>query len=168
MGAEDPPLGAQLSLYLLDTTVLIAHLRGNETVTNTLLELLAGGHSLATSCVNVAEVERGIRPKERKAAEALLGRLRFLETTREAATRAGRYQAQFERRGVPIHTADALVAGTARAHGAILVTYDVRDFPVRDVKVEIPPPTDTSAAGLVNAPDDAGLRRGEQAPAAES
>ena len=141
MGAEDPPLGAQLSVYLLDTTVLIAHLRGNETVTTTLLELLAGGHSLATSCVNVAEVERGIRPKERNAAEALLGRLRFLETTREASIRAGRYQAQFERRGVTIHTADALVAGTARAHGAILVTANGQDFPMRDIKVEIPPPS---------------------------
>ena len=141
MGAEDPPLGAELSLYLLDTTVLIAHLRGNETVTTTLLELLAGGHSLSTSCVNVAEVERVIRPKERRAAEALLGRLRFLETTREAAIRAGRYEAQFERRGVTIHAADALVAGTARAHGAILVTDNVGDFPMRDVTVEISPPS---------------------------
>ena len=66
-------------------------------------------------------------------------RLRFLETTREAATRAGRYQAEFERRDVTIHTADALVAGTARAHGAILLTDNVRDFPMRDIKVEAPP-----------------------------
>jgi len=140
VGSQDAAHGdARLSLYLLDTTVLIAHMRGDEATTSLLLDLLADRHSLGTTCVNVAEVERGIRPKERKAADALLTRLRFLETTREAATRAGRYQAEFDRRGVTIHTADALVAGTARAHGAILLTDNVRDFPMRDIKVEVPP-----------------------------
>lgn len=141
MGAEDAPHGvARLSLYLLDTTVLIAHLRGDQAATSFLLDLLADRHALGTSCVNVAEVERGIRPKERRAAAALLSRLRFLETTREGAVRAGRYQAEFEKRGRTIHTADALVAGTARAHGAILVTDNVSDFPMRDVRIEPLPP----------------------------
>jgi predicted nucleic acid-binding protein len=141
VGAEDAPHGvARLSLYLLDTTVLIAHLRGDQAATSFLLDLLADRHALGTSCVNVAEVERGIRPKERRAAAALLSRLRFLETTREGAVRAGRYQAEFEKRGRTIHTADALVAGTARAHGAILVTDNVSDFPMRDVRIEPLPP----------------------------
>ncbi len=87
----------------------------------------------------MAEVERGVRPKERKAATDLLSRLRFLETTREAAVRAGRYQADFSKRGRTVHTADALVAGTAGAHGAILMTDNVDDFPMRDVRVEAPP-----------------------------
>jgi predicted nucleic acid-binding protein len=140
LGSRDAPhRGGLLSLYLLDTTVLIAHLRGDEAVTDLLPELLAAGHWLGTSCVNIAEVERGIRPRERKAASALLERLGFLETGREAAVRAGRYQAAFEKRGRTIHTADALVAGTARAHGAILLTDNMRDFPMKDVKVEAPP-----------------------------
>jgi predicted nucleic acid-binding protein len=139
VGSEDPAHGvAGLSLYLLDTTVLIAHLRGDEAVTGLLLDLMADHHSLGTSCVNVAEVERGIRSKERKAASALLARLHFFETNREAATRAGCYQADCAKRGVTVHTADALVAGTARAHGAILLTDNVRDFPMLDVKVEAP------------------------------
>jgi hypothetical protein len=33
--------------------------------------LQAGNHSLGTSCVNVAEVERRVRPKERKAVTAV-------------------------------------------------------------------------------------------------
>lgn len=137
LGEKDPEHGvARLSLYLLDTTVLIAHLRGDSAATELLLDLVAGNHSLGTTCVNVAEVERGVRPKERKAVTALLTRLRFLETTREAAVRAGRYQAEHEKRGRTIHTADALVAGTARAHGAILLTDNVGDFPMRDVRVE--------------------------------
>jgi predicted nucleic acid-binding protein len=140
VGPEDAAHGvARLSLYLLDTTVLIAHMRGDEAVTSFLLELLADRHVLGTSCVNVAEVERGILPRERKAALALLSRLRFVETTREAATRAGRYQAEFDGQGVTIHTADALVAGTARAHGAILLTDNLQDFPMKDIRVEAQP-----------------------------
>ena len=140
MGSQDAADGtAQLSLYLLDTTVLIGHLRGDEAVVKLLLDLLADQHSLGTSCVNIAEVERGIRPKERRAANVLLSRLCFLDTTREAAIRAGRYQAEFEKRGQTIHTADALIAGTVRAHGAILLTDNVRDFPMRDIRLEAPP-----------------------------
>jgi predicted nucleic acid-binding protein len=75
-----------------------------------------------TSCVNIAEVEHGLRPKERIAAAALLDRLEFLDTTREAARRAGRYQADSQRRGQTIQTPDALVAGTARVHLAVVVT----------------------------------------------
>lgn len=103
-----------------------------------MLDLLAGGHVLATTCVNLAEVEAGLRERERRGAEALLGRLRFLATDREAAHRAGRYQAEWARRGRTVQTPDALVAGTARAHGAVLLTHNTDDFPMGDVRVEHP------------------------------
>jgi hypothetical protein len=89
--------------------------------------------------VNVAEIERGIQPKERKAAGDLLDRLEFLSTTKEAALRAGRYQREWKRRGRTIHLADALIAGTARAHGALLLTDNADDFPMRDMRVRRPP-----------------------------
>ena len=133
-----PYRGRVLTVYLLDTTVLIGYLRGTEDVAPTLLQLLADGHTLATSCVNVAEVERGLRPRERTKGEALTDRLRFLVTNREASRRAGRYQADWARRGRTIHIANALVAGTARAHGAIVVTHNLADFPMRDLRVETP------------------------------
>jgi predicted nucleic acid-binding protein len=140
VGAQDQTdRGSSLTLHLLDTTVLIDHLRGHDGVTDFLLGLLADGHDLGTSCVNIAEVIRGTRPKQRKSVEDLLARLTFLETTLEAATRAGRYQADFAVRGITIHTADALIAGTARAHGSILITDNVDDFPMRDVQVQAPP-----------------------------
>lgn len=128
-----------MSRYLLDTTVLIAQLRGDSAVSDLLLTLLRQGHSLCTSCVNVAEVERGIQPKERKTAEGLLDRLDFLPTSKEAALRAGRYQRDWRRRGRTIHLADALIAGTARAHGAVLLTDNTDDFPMRDIRLRRPP-----------------------------
>jgi predicted nucleic acid-binding protein len=103
-----------------------------------MLRLVADGHVLGTSCVNLAEVEAGLRQHERRRAGALLDRLRFLPTDREAAHRAGRYQAEWARKGRTIRTPDALVAGTARANGAVLVTHNIDDFPMRDLRVEHP------------------------------
>ncbi len=130
--------GCVLTVYLLDSTVLIGFLRDIPGIASDLRQRLDGGHVLATSCVNIAEVERGLRPKERRRAEGFLDALRFLPTDREAARRAGRYQADFAGRGLTIHTPDALVAGTARAHGAVLLTHNVADFPMRDLRVEVP------------------------------
>jgi predicted nucleic acid-binding protein len=103
-----------------------------------MLRLVTAGHVLGTSCVNLAEVEAGLRRHERRRAGALLDRLRFLPTDRGAAHRAGRYQAEWSRKGRTIQTPDALVAGTARAHGAILVTHNIDDFPMSDVRVQHP------------------------------
>jgi predicted nucleic acid-binding protein len=123
---------------MLDTTVLVAHLRGDAVVSDALLRWLADGHVLGTSCVTIAEIERGLRPRERKAARALIDRLGFFDTTSEAAIRAGRYQSQWARRGRTIHAPDALIAGTARAHGAILITDNLDNFPMRDIRVLAP------------------------------
>jgi len=103
-----------------------------------MLRLVSDGHVLATTCVNLAEVEAGLRQRERRPAVALLGRLRFLVTDREAAHRAGKYQADWARRGRTIQTPDALVAGTARSHGAVLVTHNTEDFPMRDLRIQHP------------------------------
>jgi tRNA(fMet)-specific endonuclease VapC len=127
-----------LTLYLLDSTVLIGYLRDLPPIASDLRQRLSEGHTLGTTCVNIAEIERGLRPPERRRAVAFLDALRFLVTDRGAARRAGRYQADFARQGRTIHTADALVAGTARAHGAVLLTHNIPDFPMPDIRVELP------------------------------
>lgn len=127
-----------MTRYLLDTTVLIGYLRDDARAVAFVLGRFSEGDDLCTSCVTIVEVERGSRPGGRKAAGALLDRLAFLPTTKEAAFHAGRYQADWRRRGKTIHLADALIAGTARAHGAVLVTDNLADLPMRDIRVRAP------------------------------
>lgn len=105
-----------------------------------LLDLLSKGHRLGVCCINVAEVERGLRPAERKMARALLERLEYFDTSREAARRAGRYQADLQRKGKTLHIADAIVAGTVGAQGAVLVTDNLSDFTMPDLVVQGLPP----------------------------
>lgn len=124
-----------MSLFLLDTTVLIDHMRGDPTVAARLSSWLDEGHDLAVSCVNIAELEAGLLPRERDHAARLLGLMTFLPTDPQAAIAAGAYQAQLRAQGVTLNTADALVAGTARRHGAALVTANTRDFPMDDIQV---------------------------------
>lgn len=127
-----------MSLFLIDSSVLIAHLRGYPAITHLLVELLARGHDLSTSAVNVAEIEAGLRDRERNLCEVLLDRLIFLPTDREAGHRAGRYQRELRLSGRTLHTPDALIAGTARRHGAVLMTHNRRDFPMDDIEVVSP------------------------------
>jgi len=123
---------------VLDSTVLIGYLRDTPSIASGLRQRLGDGHTLATTCANLAEVERGLHPRERRRAAAFLDRLRFLVTNREAARRAGRYQADWAKRGRTIHTPDALIAGTTRVHGAVLLTHNLDDFPMPDLRVEHP------------------------------
>ena len=127
---------------MLDSTVLIGYLRDTPSIGSGLRRRLGEGHTLAAPCVNLAEVERGLRPRERRRAAAFLDGLRFPVTNREAARRGGRYQAEWAERGRTIHTADALIAGTARAHGAVLLTHNLDDFPMRDLRIEAPDQAD--------------------------
>jgi predicted nucleic acid-binding protein len=70
----------------------------------TLLRLLDRGDTLAPSCVNLADFEAGLCQCELLKAEAVLGQLRFLVTTPEAAQRAGRYQAGWARQRRRVET----------------------------------------------------------------
>jgi predicted nucleic acid-binding protein len=124
-----------VTLYLLDTTVVIDHLRDKPGLRDWALRTLQHRHQLAVSAITIAEVVRGTRPDEQRSTSMLLDRLKFLATTREAAWRAGTYQGELAAQGITLHTADALIAGTARAHGAALITDNIRDFPLPDLKV---------------------------------
>ena len=130
--------GSLLTVYVLDSTVLIGFLRDAPAIASDLLQRFGAGHTLATTCVNIAEVERGLQPSERQRASAFLDRLRFLVTGPEAARRAGRYQAEWAKRGRTIHPHTALIGATARSYGAVLLTHNVADFPMHDLRVESP------------------------------
>jgi tRNA(fMet)-specific endonuclease VapC len=60
--------------------------------------------------------------------DALFGAIRILPYDRPAVVETARARASLRRRGRPIGAYDILLAGTALAHGLILVTANVREF----------------------------------------
>jgi len=47
----------------------------------------------------------------------------------EAAMQSGEHRYDLARQGIHISTPDALIAATARAHGAVIITDNTRHFP---------------------------------------
>jgi predicted nucleic acid-binding protein len=120
---------------LLDTTVLIDHLRGQSEVVDLLTALAGEGHQLGVCCINVAELYAGLSPQQYARANPLIDGLEFYDVSREAAKQAGRFKFDFARRGVTLTVADGLIAATATQEGATLITANIRDFPMKELQL---------------------------------
>jgi predicted nucleic acid-binding protein len=118
---------------LLDTSVLIDALRMRRGRREWLAELLRGGHSLATSALNLAEVYAGMRPDEEARTKGFLGALDCHEITASVAEVAGKLQSQWARKGRTLTLADTIVAAVAIGQGCPLATDNLKDFPMREV-----------------------------------
>jgi predicted nucleic acid-binding protein len=125
-----------VSDYLADTTVLIDYLRGREHVRDRLRGLVAAGHRLCCCDVTICELYTGMRPHERQGTERFLSGFHYLPTSRAIAERTGMWCYESRQVGVTLGLADAFIAVTAQAHGAILLTANARHFPLPDLVVE--------------------------------
>jgi hypothetical protein len=86
--------------------------------------------------VVVCELFAGLRPAQREDAQRFLEPLEFLQPGPGAAAAAGRWRAAARKRGRTLHLADALIAAAAEAAGAAVLTRNVRDFALAEVRVE--------------------------------
>lgn len=116
-------------MYLVDSDVLIAHLRGVDAAREWLREQREVS-PLAVSAVSVTEITGGMRSAERREVWQLLGSLRVEPVTSLAAGRAGEFMRQYRRSYNGIGIADYLIAGTADVRGLRLATLNVRHFPM--------------------------------------
>ena len=78
-----------MTIYLLDTNILIHMLRGEERSVRLVRSLLEAGHTLATCGIVAAEVYSGMRPKDAQATKQLLRSLRWFDMDAGVAEGAG-------------------------------------------------------------------------------
>ena len=116
-------------MILVDSDVLIAHLRGRESATEWLVDARTRG-PLAVSVVTVAEITGGMRSHERREVWGLLGALRTQHVDEVIARSAGRLMRAYRRSHGGIGTADYLIAATALENGLELATLNVKHFPM--------------------------------------
>ncbi|MGH9093173.1 MAG: type II toxin-antitoxin system VapC family toxin [Acidimicrobiales bacterium] len=116
-------------MILVDTDVLIAHLRGHEQARTWLRQARAEG-PLAVSVVSIAELTGGMRSVERRGVWSLVSALRVQPVTELVGRRAGELMRSYRRSHSGIGIADYLIAATAEHHGARLATLNVRHFPM--------------------------------------
>jgi predicted nucleic acid-binding protein len=116
-----------MATYLLDTGLVLRHLRGQRRIVQ-LLRSLGKESRLAIASVTRLEVHAGMQPEERYATQKLLARLATLDLDRDIADRAGDLIAGGKRAGRPLSVPDAIIAATAIGHGLTLVTLNQGDF----------------------------------------
>lgn len=116
-------------MILVDTDVLIAHLRGIEPAGHWLRQARLQG-PLAISVVSIAELTGGMRSTERREVWTLLSTLRAEPVTELVARHAGELMRRHRRSSPGIGIADYLIAATAQYRGAALATLNVRHFPM--------------------------------------
>jgi hypothetical protein len=114
-------------LIVLDTTVLIDHLRRVPAATRFLESLT---EPPAASEVVRVEINSGLRSPERASAERLFGLIDWLPVGEPVARAAGELGRRYRRSHPGIGVVDLIVAATALHLGADLATMNVRHFPM--------------------------------------
>ncbi len=115
-------------MILFDTTILIAHLRGDARATAA-LSTQPRSERLA-SVLSRTEVEGGMRSGERRDVSALFGTLTLVPVSDAIARRAGEHLRSFRRSHVGIDLVDYIIGATAELHSADLATLNVKHFPM--------------------------------------
>lgn len=114
---------------LVDTSILIDHLRGRVQARELLERELSTGRLHASDLTRL-EVLAGMRVSEESDTRALLSTLTWHPVDERIAELAG----EFGRRWLPSHRsidgADLAIAATAQALGAQLLTRNVKHFPM--------------------------------------
>ncbi len=115
---------------LIDTSVLIDHLRGNEAACRLLVDAVRAGDQLWSVTVVRTEVLAGMRKGEEEATFALLEQLQWADVTVETADRAGALARRYLKSHPGIDTIDSIIAAAAEQLGAVLKTQNVKYFPM--------------------------------------
>ncbi len=116
-------------MILVDSDVLIAHLRGYAPARDWLIQIRSVG-PVAISAVSVAEVAGGMRSAERQAVWRLLSAFCVEAATEAVGRRAGELMRRYRRSHHGIGLGDYLIAATAEVNGLDLATLNTRHFPM--------------------------------------
>jgi predicted nucleic acid-binding protein len=120
--------------YLLDTCVLIRHLRRHQLTTDLLSDLALQGE-LGVATITRVEIVEGMRAHERQDTLRLLDSLISYTLDNAIADLSGEFIRRYRVQGVTLDKPDAIIGATAVRHGLILVTYNSRHFPMRELRL---------------------------------
>jgi predicted nucleic acid-binding protein len=115
---------------LVDTSVLIDHLRGDERAVELLERLFTDESRIWAATPTRTEILAGVTEAERTPTEGLLALLAWVDIDVAIADEAGELARRYRRSHPGIDTVDYLIAAAAGRVGARLLTLNVRHFPM--------------------------------------
>ena len=117
-------------MKLLDTTVAIDHLRGDQAAVDLLRGLVENDETIAASEIVRFELVAGVRDDELQALEQFFSAVSWISVGEDVARAAGELARKYRRANSGIDEADYLIAATALLLEADLLTTNVRHFPM--------------------------------------
>lgn len=115
---------------VVDTSVLIDHLRGDDRARDAVATAAGAGERLTASVLTKVEMLAGMRPPEATATRKLLGVLDWIAVDDEVAESAGQLANHYLRSHPGVDPVDYVIAATADALSADLWTRNVKHFPM--------------------------------------
>ncbi|MBI5968809.1 MAG: type II toxin-antitoxin system VapC family toxin [Deltaproteobacteria bacterium] len=122
-----------MSRFLLDSDVIIWHLRGRKEVTEMLRDLQRFGVP-ACSALSVIEVQLGVKKGEEEKTDRFLRSLMVFDVNREIANQVALLIRGYKAKGIKIEVPDAVIAGTCILNELALVTYNTKHYPIPELK----------------------------------
>lgn len=116
--------------FVVDTSVLIDHLRGDPAATGLLVTAARREDELWSVTIVRTEILAGVRPPERSATLELLRVLRWQDVDATLADRAGELANAWMPAYPGVDTVDYLIAAATELLGAELWTRNVKHFPM--------------------------------------
>lgn len=123
-----------MSRVLVDSDVIIEHLRGNPDVLKLLEELLDRGTLVCYSPISRAEIEQGLKPGEEAITQELFDQFSCIDITDAIGKRAGTYLRN-HRKSHDVELADALIAASATVAKMPLLTLNRKHYPMKDIRL---------------------------------
>lgn len=115
---------------VVDTSVLIDHLREHPGATALVLDALSRSDELWSSYIVRTEILAGMRSGEERITYALMEELHWAEVDHAQSEIAGELGRRFGRSRPGIQAADLIVAALATQLGAELFTRNLKHFPM--------------------------------------
>jgi predicted nucleic acid-binding protein len=119
---------------VVDTDILILHLRGNELVRKMLREA-AQDSLLCCSAITIGEINAGMRDEERARTEKLLNSLAVINVDRKIAALAGDYRRTIKSHHLELD--DCLIAATCVINQATLITSNIKQYPMKGLEKKV-------------------------------
>lgn len=122
-----------MTAFLLDTSVIVEFSKRREPTYSQLIAWIRAGETLAVCASTIAEFYAGLTAIEAQRWDEFVSALTYWPISADAARQAGQVRYGYARLDMAIPTADALIASVAREQHAVLVTGNVKDFPMDDL-----------------------------------
>jgi predicted nucleic acid-binding protein len=117
-------------IWVVDTSVLIDHLRADARATARLRQAAQAGDELWSTTPVRTEILAGMRQGEESATRELLDALNWQAVTIDIADNAGELARRYMKSHSGVDTVDYLIAATTQALRGHLLTTNVRHFPM--------------------------------------